>query len=98
MAHFRRGLALAASVEAADRHPTHTPEPRPRVEPWITAGELAELLDVSTDWVYEKAASGELPSYLFGGHRRFRLSEVEGWAGEHACGRGARRNGQRGAG
>jgi excisionase family DNA binding protein len=43
----------------------------PAVEPWIAAGELAELLGVSTDWVYEKAASGELPSHVFGGHRRF---------------------------
>ncbi len=50
------------------------------IEPWIGAEELALVLNVSTDWVYEKAALGDLPSYKFGGHRRFRVSEVEDWA------------------
>ncbi len=47
----------------------------------------ALALGVSTGWVYEKAASDELPSYKFGGHRRFRVSEVEDWACQHASGR-----------
>ena len=50
------------------------------MERWISVDDLALILSVSTDWVYEKAASGELPSYKFGGHRRFRVSEVEEWA------------------
>ena len=50
------------------------------IEPWISVDDLARVLGVSTDWVYERAASGELPSYKFGGHRRFRISEVEEWA------------------
>jgi excisionase family DNA binding protein len=57
------------------------------IEPWISADDLALALDVSTDWVYEKAASGELPSYKFGGHRRFRVSEVEDWASKCASGK-----------
>lgn len=57
-----------------------------RMEPWISVDDLALILCVSTDWVYEKAASGELPSYKFGGHRRFRLSEVEDWASKCASG------------
>jgi excisionase family DNA binding protein len=57
------------------------------VEPWIGVDELALALGVSTDWVYEKAAAGELPSYKFGGHRRFRISEVEGWASQCASGK-----------
>lgn len=33
---------------------------------------------MSLDWVYERAKSGELPSYkLPGGRRRFRYSEVQ---------------------
>ncbi|MDQ3379552.1 MAG: helix-turn-helix domain-containing protein [Actinomycetota bacterium] len=56
------------------------------IEPWIGAEELALVLNVSTDWVYEKAALGDLPSYKFGGHRRFRVSEVEDWARRHASG------------
>ncbi len=57
------------------------------IEPWVSAEDLALVLAVSTDWVYEKAASGNLPSYKFGGHRRFRVSEVEDWACEHASGK-----------
>lgn len=57
------------------------------IEPWIGVGDLALALGVSTDWVYEKAAAGELPSYKFGGHRRFRVSEVEDWACQRASGR-----------
>ena len=95
MAHFRRVVALEATGENADRRQTHSRGELPGLEAWITAPKLAELLDVSTDWVYEKAASDELPSYVFGGHRHFRLSEVEGWAMEHARGGRARRHGQR---
>jgi excisionase family DNA binding protein len=57
-----------------------------KIEPWIGVEDLARTLGVSTDWVYEKAASGELPSYKFGGHRRFRVSEVEDWASKCASG------------
>jgi len=57
------------------------------IEPWIGVDDLALALGVSTDWVYEKAAAGELPSYKFGGHRRFRISEVEGWASQCASGK-----------
>jgi excisionase family DNA binding protein len=56
-------------------------------EPWIGVHDLAHVLGVSTDWVYERAASGELPSYKFGGHRRFRISEVEEWASGCANGK-----------
>jgi excisionase family DNA binding protein len=60
-----------------------------QMEPWISVDDLAMILCVSTDWVYEKAASGELPSYKFGGHRRFRVSEVEDWASKCASGKHA---------
>jgi excisionase family DNA binding protein len=57
------------------------------IEPWIGVDDLAIVLGVSTDWVYEKAAAGDLPSYKFGGHRRFRVSEVEDWACRRASGK-----------
>jgi excisionase family DNA binding protein len=57
------------------------------IEPWIGVDDLAIVLGVSTDWVYEKAAAGQLPSYKFGGHRRFRVSEVEDWASKCASGK-----------
>jgi excisionase family DNA binding protein len=57
------------------------------IEPWIGAEDVALVLGVSTDWVYERAALGDLPSYKFGGHRRFRVSEVEEWAYDRASGK-----------
>jgi len=51
------------------------------IEPqYLSAQEVAAYLGVSTDWVYEHAAAGELPSYKFGGHRRFRRDELDAWA------------------
>ena len=49
----------------------------PSDEGYLTAAGLAPRLCVSEDWVYERAKSGELPSYkLPGGRRLFRWSEV----------------------
>ena len=46
-------------------------------EGYVTVAEVARRLRVSEDWVYERAKSGELPSFkLPGGLRRFRWSEV----------------------
>jgi excisionase family DNA binding protein len=43
----------------------------------LSADELAPILGMSLDWVYERAKAGELPSYEFpGGRRRFLYSEV----------------------
>jgi excisionase family DNA binding protein len=75
---------IALRVEAVDHPP---------IEPWIGVDELAQVLSVSIDWVYEKAASGELPSYKFCGHRRFRVSEVEDWACRCASGKMLEANG-----
>lgn len=46
-------------------------------EPFLTAEQVAELLGMSRDWVYERALAGDLPSYkLPGGKRRFLYSEL----------------------
>jgi excisionase family DNA binding protein len=49
------------------------------VEPMMTARQVAELLGVHENWVYDRAASGDLPSYKLGGTRRFRPEEIEVW-------------------
>jgi excisionase family DNA binding protein len=49
------------------------------MEPLLSARELAEILGVNLNYVYEQAAAGRLPSYKIGGNRRFRASEVEAW-------------------
>jgi excisionase family DNA binding protein len=53
------------------------------MESMLTARQVAELLGVHENWVYEMAASGELPSYKLGGSRRFDRDEVHGWIADH---------------
>jgi excisionase family DNA binding protein len=78
---------MASQLASAEIAPHNGASVAASIEPWIAADDLALVLCVSTDWVYEKAASGELPSYKFGGHRRFRVSEVEDWACRRATGK-----------
>ena len=53
------------------------------MESMMTARQVAELLGVHENWVYDHAASGELPSYKIGGTRRFDRSEIHGYIAEH---------------
>src|SRR5262249_12735600 len=48
----------------------------PPADPLIDAHEVARILGVSENWVYDRAAHGELPSYKIGRTRKFRASEV----------------------
>ncbi len=87
---------MADPMHSTDQRGSRS-DSRPEIaplEPWIDVDDLAVALRVSTDWVYEKAASGVLPSYKFGGHRRFRVSEVETWALNCANGKMARAAGE----
>ncbi len=52
------------------------------MESMMTARQVAELLGVHENWVYDHAASGELPSYKIGGARRFIRNEVDGYIAE----------------
>ena len=53
------------------------------MESMMTVRQVAELLGVHENWVYDQAASGELPSYKIGGTRRFDPDELRGWISEH---------------
>jgi excisionase family DNA binding protein len=53
------------------------------MESMMTARQVAELLGVHENWVYDQAASGALPSYKIGGTRRFIREEVLGYIAEH---------------
>ena len=53
------------------------------MESMMTARQVAELLGVHENWVYDQAANGELPSYKIGGTRRFDPDELRGWISEH---------------
>jgi excisionase family DNA binding protein len=50
-----------------------------RPEGFITATDVAQVLNVHENWVYDQASRGDLPSYKIKGLRRFRWSEVEAW-------------------
>ncbi len=53
------------------------------MESMMTARQVAELLGVHENWVYDQAASGRLPSYKIGGTRRFDRDEIRRWIAEH---------------
>ena len=53
------------------------------MESMMTARQVAELLGVHENWVYDQAASGELPSYKIGGTRRFDADELRTWIAKH---------------
>ncbi len=53
------------------------------MESMMTARQVAELLGVHENWVYDQAAGGELPSYKIGGTRRFDPDELRGWILSH---------------
>jgi excisionase family DNA binding protein len=53
------------------------------MESMLTAREVAELLGVHENWVYDHAASGDLPSYKIGGTRRFDREEIRRWIEQH---------------
>ena len=53
------------------------------MESMITARQVAELLGVHENWVYDQAAAGVLPSYKIGGTRRFDPTEVRRFIAEH---------------
>jgi excisionase family DNA binding protein len=55
-----------------------TPGPN-NIGPLLTVKDVASLLAVHENYVYDLASRGELPSYKIGGMRRFRLSEVYDW-------------------
>jgi len=53
------------------------------MESMMTARQVAELLGVHENWVYDQAASGELPSYKIGGTRRFDPDDLRSWIAQH---------------
>jgi len=53
------------------------------MESMMTARQVAELLGVHENWVYDQAVSGDLPSYKIGGSRRFDPDELRGWIAGH---------------
>lgn len=53
-------------------------EPEPIGEKWLTAKEIAPIIGKTPNSVYRDARSGKIPSRMFGGSRKFLLSQVQG--------------------
>lgn len=45
----------------------------------MTANEVAEMLAVSREWVYEQSRRGSIPTVSLGRYRRYRRSSVLEW-------------------
>ena len=45
----------------------------------VTAGEVANLLGVTTSWVYEQSRLGRIPTVTLGRYRRYRIEAIEAW-------------------
>jgi excisionase family DNA binding protein len=52
----------------------------------LTAGEVAELLQVKESWVREHTRLGEIPHVRLGRYVRYRRSEVLAWLNRRASG------------
>jgi len=66
--------------DANARRLTVSGESKPRTAGrLLTADEVAELLGVSTEWVWEQSRLGLIPTITLGRFRRYRKEAVERW-------------------
>ena len=49
----------------------------------LTAEQVAELLGVTTAWVYEQSRLGRIPTVTLGRYRRYRAEAIAEWVEEH---------------
>jgi len=49
----------------------------------LTAEEVAEMIGMGVDWVYEQARRGRIPVVKLGRYRRFRRESIEQWIAEN---------------
>lgn len=45
----------------------------------IDAGEVAQMLGMTVDWVYEQSRRGRIPTITLGRFRRYRRAAIESW-------------------
>lgn len=45
----------------------------------VTASQVADLLGVTTSWVYEQSRRGRIPTVTLGRYRRYRLQAIAEW-------------------
>lgn len=60
-----------------------TPAPNPMPDRLLlTADEVAEMIGMGVDWIYEQARRGRIPVVKLGRYRRFRRESIEQWIAE----------------
>ena len=47
--------------------------------PLLTAGEVAEIIGMTPDYVYALSRRGRIPTITFGRQRRYRREQIEAW-------------------
>lgn len=52
----------------------------------LTAGEVAAMIGMSTEWVWEASRRGEIPTVTLGRYRRYRREAVHEWLRESEAG------------
>lgn len=60
--------------------------PPRKPDPLLSAENVAEILGVKVDWVYRHTSRGcsdPLPAIKFGGHLRFRQTDIDAWIDAH---------------
>lgn len=57
----------------------------------LTAEEVAEMIGMGVDWIYEQARRGSIPVVKLGRYRRFRRESIEQWVTDNERGSSARR-------
>ena len=45
----------------------------------IDAEEVARIIGMTTDWVYEQSRRGRIPTITLGRYRRYRRAAIEAW-------------------
>lgn len=45
----------------------------------LTAEDVAQMLGVTTAWVYEQSRQGRIPTVTLGRYRRYRRESIEEW-------------------
>lgn len=56
----------------------HTPE-----RLLLTAEEVAEMIGMGVDWIYDQARRGRIPVVKLGRYRRFRRESIERWIADN---------------
>jgi excisionase family DNA binding protein len=51
-------------------------------EPLLSAEQVAEMIGMTTDYVYELSRRGRIPTITFGRTRRYRREAIEQWLAE----------------